>query len=211
MQWNEKQLHILSVAESLFAVKGYEGTSVREIANAADVNVSMISYYFGSKEELFYNLIKNRAEQNSDYLDKLKEDKSISSWEKLEKVIDRYVDVMFRQRSFHLIYNRQISFEQNEKFTKLLIEIKKRRHDMLVKILEEGVRQGTFHEVDKLMAITTITGVISQVTLSRTFMSSLIKVPVTDEQKYYDLMTPRVKKYLKELLSSMLLIKSRKK
>ena len=44
-----------TVAEAtpLFAEKGFNGVSVREIAGFAGVNVSMISYYFGGKEGLY--------------------------------------------------------------------------------------------------------------------------------------------------------------
>ena len=52
MEYNAKQMQIINVAEKLFAEKGFAATSVRDIANEADVNVSMISYYFGSKEKL---------------------------------------------------------------------------------------------------------------------------------------------------------------
>lgn len=31
--------------------KGFEGTSVRDISAKANINVAMISYYFGSKEK----------------------------------------------------------------------------------------------------------------------------------------------------------------
>ena len=47
---SEKQLHILLVAEELFALHGFDGTSVRDIAEKAGVNLAMISYYFQSKE-----------------------------------------------------------------------------------------------------------------------------------------------------------------
>jgi len=50
--YSEKQLGILLVAERLFADKGFHGTSVRDIAQEADVNIAMISYYFGSKDKL---------------------------------------------------------------------------------------------------------------------------------------------------------------
>jgi AcrR family transcriptional regulator len=39
-------------AERLFAEKGYEGVSVREIADDAKANLSLVSYYFGGKEGL---------------------------------------------------------------------------------------------------------------------------------------------------------------
>ena len=50
---------IVGVAQSLFAEKGYSSTSVREIANQADVNVASINYYFGSKLGLFEFLVED--------------------------------------------------------------------------------------------------------------------------------------------------------
>ena len=47
-----KEENIMLHAEKLFAEKGFDGTSTREIAKNAEVNISMISYYFGSKEKL---------------------------------------------------------------------------------------------------------------------------------------------------------------
>lgn len=49
---------ILAVAARLFSEKGYEGVSVREITEACDSNISMISYYFGSKEGLYQAVIR---------------------------------------------------------------------------------------------------------------------------------------------------------
>jgi len=47
------QKNIISIAVPLFAMKGLNGVSVRELASAAGVNISMISYYFGGKEGLY--------------------------------------------------------------------------------------------------------------------------------------------------------------
>lgn len=43
---------ILSAARNLFYSKGYEKTTVRDIASKANVNLGLIPYYFGSKESL---------------------------------------------------------------------------------------------------------------------------------------------------------------
>lgn len=45
--------NIIASAIPLFAAKGLNGVSVRELASAAGVNLSMISYYFGGKEGLY--------------------------------------------------------------------------------------------------------------------------------------------------------------
>lgn len=41
---------ILDAAETLFAARGYDATSIREITRVAEVNVAAIHYHFGSKE-----------------------------------------------------------------------------------------------------------------------------------------------------------------
>ena len=50
---NDCREHIIAAAVPLFAAKGLNGVSVRELASAAGVNLSMISYYFGGKEGLY--------------------------------------------------------------------------------------------------------------------------------------------------------------
>ncbi len=44
---------LLKAALQLFADKGYQKTSTREIADAAEVNLGSISYYFGDKPGLY--------------------------------------------------------------------------------------------------------------------------------------------------------------
>jgi AcrR family transcriptional regulator len=50
--------NIIQVAKRLFAKQGYDGTSVRQICEEADANVALVSYYFGGKEKLFYQIIQ---------------------------------------------------------------------------------------------------------------------------------------------------------
>lgn len=45
--------NLLTIATRLFAEKGYYGVSIRELASAAGVNSSLISYHFGGKESLY--------------------------------------------------------------------------------------------------------------------------------------------------------------
>ncbi len=48
---------ILEVAASLFAKKGYAAIGIREIAKEANVNISMISYYFQGKEGVLKEIV----------------------------------------------------------------------------------------------------------------------------------------------------------
>lgn len=53
----EAKKRILDAATILFAKKGYAGVGVREIAKKADVNISMISYYFDGKVGILKEII----------------------------------------------------------------------------------------------------------------------------------------------------------
>ncbi len=48
---------LLEVSTRLFAENGLDGTSTRDIAKAADLNISLISYYFGGKEGLYKTVL----------------------------------------------------------------------------------------------------------------------------------------------------------
>ena len=44
---------LLDAAEGLFCERGFEGTSIRDIAASAGCNIASVNYYFGSKEKLY--------------------------------------------------------------------------------------------------------------------------------------------------------------
>ena len=48
---------IVRAAVKLFARQGFAGTGLRELASAADVNLAMINYFFGSKKKLLKEIL----------------------------------------------------------------------------------------------------------------------------------------------------------
>ncbi|HTV98065.1 MAG TPA: TetR/AcrR family transcriptional regulator [Steroidobacteraceae bacterium] len=57
-----KKEKILDAAERLFARHGFYGVSIRDITRAAEVDVALVNYHFGSKRELFAAVFQRRAE-----------------------------------------------------------------------------------------------------------------------------------------------------
>lgn len=49
---------ILQAAKNLFAKNGYEGTSVRQICTEANVSLALVSYHFGGKENVFFDIFE---------------------------------------------------------------------------------------------------------------------------------------------------------
>ncbi len=59
MATNDPRTRILEAAGPIFAEKGFEGVTVREICHAAGVNLAAVNYYFGGKEELYRQALRH--------------------------------------------------------------------------------------------------------------------------------------------------------
>ena len=62
MTENGQAAVILKVATQLFAALGYDGTSTRQIADAAGLNIATVNYHVGGKRELYLTVME-RAHQ----------------------------------------------------------------------------------------------------------------------------------------------------
>src|SRR5690349_23358472 len=100
MEYSEKQVQIMETAENLFAEKGFNGTSVRDIAEKAHVNLAMISYYFGSKDKLLEALFAFRGETMKVTLESIIDRQDLSSLEKVYLLIDNYISKFMSQQCF---------------------------------------------------------------------------------------------------------------
>ncbi|HEX5101894.1 MAG TPA: TetR family transcriptional regulator, partial [Polyangiaceae bacterium] len=54
----DTRARILSAARGLFAQKGFQGTTLRAVAARARVDMALVSYFFGSKDQLFERAIE---------------------------------------------------------------------------------------------------------------------------------------------------------
>ncbi|MEH6625054.1 MAG: TetR/AcrR family transcriptional regulator [Motiliproteus sp.] len=59
----ERRAAILAAAESEFSINGYKGTSTSMIAKAAGLAKAQLHYYFPNKDDLYYELLANIADQ----------------------------------------------------------------------------------------------------------------------------------------------------
>lgn len=55
------RVKILDAAEALFGARGFDAVSLREITEAAEVTLALASYHFGTKENLFEEVVERRT------------------------------------------------------------------------------------------------------------------------------------------------------
>jgi AcrR family transcriptional regulator len=101
----DASLKILNAAESLFAVQGYEGTSTRDIARVSGANIAMISYYFGSKEALFQQLVSRRL---GTCVQESTQEHGWTAWQQMSDLIDRHIDFVVEKPALFQIVAREL-------------------------------------------------------------------------------------------------------
>ncbi|WP_179107002.1 TetR/AcrR family transcriptional regulator [Variovorax sp. KK3] len=52
---------MLDAAEAIFALHGFHGTSMREVAQQSDARLALVAYHFGTKDTLFDKVVERRA------------------------------------------------------------------------------------------------------------------------------------------------------
>jgi AcrR family transcriptional regulator len=143
MEFNDKQIEILQVAEKLFAEKGFDGTSVREIAKLASINIAMISYYFGSKEKLLESIVLHRIGNMGLRLENLLHE-DISPLLKIERIIEYYILQVNKNKHIHQIVNLEISNKKRDINFDSFKDLKKNNLKIVTSIVNEGQKQGLF-------------------------------------------------------------------
>jgi AcrR family transcriptional regulator len=141
-----KEHNILFAAEKLFSEKGFDKTSTREISSAANVNVSMISYYFGSKEKLLVSLFEMRMAESQSYMDEIIMRKDINEWQKISLIIDRYTS---RVRELKVFYNIMQTEQLTNKNERIITFLKNSKLGYL-QVYEDLAKQGFANKIFKL-------------------------------------------------------------
>src|SRR5450432_660108 len=170
----DKKIQIINHAVELFAEKGFEGTSIRDLAARADVNVAMINYYFGSKEKLFESMVEERASYTRGLLDEIVKNTAYTDIEKVDHIIDAYITKLFSNRKFHRVLHQEMMLSQRDTLQQGIVNILYPNSLIIKNVIEAGMKKGTFRKVDAAMVIATIIGTINQVLLSKRMCNKLL-------------------------------------
>lgn len=198
----DKRDVILDAAEKLFSRKGFDAASTRAIAAEANVNMAMISYYFGSKEGLFKQLLERRISGFRQTLIALN-DEPISSWEKLERCIDMYTDRILGANCFSQVIHHEITLQQRTEMSDFITDILMKNALEICRILSDGIANGTFRAVDPELTVASIFGTKYYVVSTAQLASKLVGIDLRDPANL-EAIKPRIKRHLHDLLKAHL-------
>lgn len=200
---NEKQQEILNAAEKLFEEKGFDGTSVRDIAKEANVNLAMISYYFGSKDKLLEALFETRLD-NFRINYELIFDKDFTAFESLEKLVHVYVKTMNQNAGVYKILSVEGGIKKrlinSDSFTK----IKKFNLELVSKVLQKGIDAGVFNKtVSPVLLHSTMMGTFMNFQMNRSFLQNVLEI--TSDEAYNQYIENQLANHIHRTIKALLI------
>ncbi|MEI4769863.1 TetR/AcrR family transcriptional regulator [Psychrobacillus sp. FJAT-51614] len=118
---------ILKSAGQLFAEKGYDAVTIREIAKNAGCSHTTIYLYFKDKETLLHQLSMPSLQELQKKFDQISKINSLSSEEKLKEISREYIKFCLQNRSMYDIFfnakSSRVDEEPELEINKLRIEI----------------------------------------------------------------------------------------
>lgn len=99
---------ILAAARVVFTRNGFAATKVRDIAAEADINLSLVNYYFRSKEKLFEVVMAEAVQKLVFEISTFFNDKELSIPEKITKAVNYYIDLLLENPDFPLFLVNEI-------------------------------------------------------------------------------------------------------
>ncbi len=201
-KFSDKQIHILNVAEELIAKKGFEGTSVRDISTKANINVAMISYYFGSKEKMMAYLYQFRVQKTREHFAEFAETIKDGKPEMQMKEIIKYIcHQLFTFSHFHGFVTQELRHTDHLKDE--LMDFYEFCVSKIDDVIKKGVASGVFTFAPKADdVLSTILGVSLFTIRNKAFVSHY--VPVTKEENYLKDAEKKVRANLMMLIFSLL-------
>lgn len=135
---------LLLAAAKLFAERGFEGTSVQDVVDAAGVTKGALYHYFASKDDLLYEIYARVLRLQTERLEKF-----VVSEEPVEqRVHAAAVDVVvttIENLQDTVIFFRSLHQLSEDKQREVRRE-RRRYHEMFRGMIEEGQRTGVFRD-----------------------------------------------------------------
>jgi len=181
----KKKQEIMRSAATVLAEKGYNGTTMEEIAAKLLMTKGSMYYYFKNKDDLLYQCHQMIMEISLDQIEKVA-DSDLNPIEKLSSALKGHILLATSEKSMFMVMDKP-----NQNFSDLqlqeILNLRKRYSHFFDKIITEGIEKQVFDDVNVKMVRMIILGALNWI------------------QEWYDQSGPQSADEISEAYSSYLL------
>ena len=149
---------IIRAATKLFANKGLNGTSVREISRKASVNLAAINYHFQSKEQLYREIVAHHFQRLGENVAQLDQQKIDDEESYIKRFVEHNLDLLFHgDREMEGLVARELGTLSNRGHH-LTQGFFKPALTSLTKRIQKGIAGKRFRRVNPTLAALSLIG-----------------------------------------------------
>ena len=100
---------IIRAADNLFTQKGYAATKTREIADEAGVNLALLNYYFGSKENLYKKVVQEKFRMLLGAIGPVLSDEKVSLEHKITSITNNYTKLLLENEELPIFILNELT------------------------------------------------------------------------------------------------------
>ncbi|WAC73363.1 TetR family transcriptional regulator [Roseateles sp. SL47] len=155
---------LLRTARGIFARRGYEATSVRDIARQAGVDAALIAHHFGSKEALWIAVVDQIAARIHPLLEvatELRSRADLSPRKRVEQAMVHFMDKVFEDPDIGMFFSTAAT-EEGARLDVLVDRMVKPFHQVFLPLMEDAMAAGDFQGCDPGLMFSMLTQGISK-------------------------------------------------
>ncbi len=143
-----RHAEILSAARKVFAEKGFEQSSVDDIAHAAGIAKGTLYLYYPSKREIYWGALKSGLDALCERLED-KVNVAVGTEAKIRAFLTTKLNYFEDDKDFFKIYYSEFghALAQSACFNKDFQEYHSRQIRLIRSALEDGIRNGTIRDL----------------------------------------------------------------
>lgn len=146
----QRRDELLAAAQKLFAERGFQASSVRDIAEAMDITAGSLYAHIESKDDLLWEIVTTAADRFFAAVKPIVESDLVTI-EKLRRLIAAHVGVITTDLTAAAVYTtewRHLGDERREAFA-----ARRDAYEVIVRnLVRDAIREGTFSDVDEKFA-----------------------------------------------------------
>lgn len=177
---------LIFAATPLFAYKGFAAVSIRELAEAAGVNVAAISYHFGGKEALYHAVLEYQFEQIAQALEQVNLLQQLYPEERLE-VYAKSIVRIHAQRPFLIRFMHSELPNPTKSFETVVTKYISRVFAFINTVLCDGIAAGSFNpDLNTGFAALSLAGILNFYFIGRPLVKEILPMSSMDDGAYID-------------------------
>lgn len=142
----ERRAELIHAAAGVFREKGLSKATLNDVADAIGTDRASIYYYFGSKQELFHEVVREAVEANVKRAEDI-HDQDLTAPEKVRALVHSLLASYAEHYPFLYVYIQENLPHVSEDGSSWAQQMKKLNHrydTAVVGIVEQGVKDGSF-------------------------------------------------------------------